>query len=393
MQLLTSQIKETYDRYQPRLCNIYNMDESFFQLSLTRKTRTVASRHHPLMSQARPAANQHITVIATISADGAAPIPPFIIYPGPKLMDSWFEARDPEPLQLAAATESGWTNNHMGMQWLELAFDPFSKPIARDGQDVRLLFLDGHDSHVNIAFLEACIGRNIIVIIFPANMTGILQPLDVSFFNQLKAAYHEQQTTYLLGNSLSPVAKGAFWRWHQRAWAATATSRTIRGAWRKAGLVPLELTVLGALLPREITPPPMPNTPSGPPTPTSLRILRSNKSAIRTGRFSEGEVLQKTEKALENALAKGVLMERELNAMREAQKLDKETRALGRKSTCTNGETFDPRYMEEHRVKVAAQKEREAEAKRVKIGKARAAGKLRVQDLGGSPTAGPSTLS
>ena len=83
------------------------------------------------------------------------------------------------------------------------------------------------------------------MILLPVKMSGRFQPLDVDFFNALKAAYHCQLDEYQLGSSLRGVAKGMFWGWHQRAWQETVTSHQIRGAWRKSGLFPLDPAIMG----------------------------------------------------------------------------------------------------------------------------------------------------
>ncbi|EIW69347.1 hypothetical protein TREMEDRAFT_17450, partial [Tremella mesenterica DSM 1558] len=95
--------------------------------------------------------------------------------------------------------------------WLEDIFDPATKGIARDGQDRRLLFLDGLDAHVQLDFLDTCWVRNIVHIILPAHMSGEFQPLDVKFFGPLKDSYNWYLQKYLLGNTSPGIAKGVFY--------------------------------------------------------------------------------------------------------------------------------------------------------------------------------------
>ncbi|EIW66860.1 hypothetical protein TREMEDRAFT_65270 [Tremella mesenterica DSM 1558] len=209
-----STVKETLETgdFQPE--NIYNVNES----------------------QAALSDAIHITVVATISTSDT-PVPPFIIYPGTYLMQDWTRVRDPTPNQLATVTNSGYINTYTMQQWLTECFHPFTRDRAAGNP--RLLILDGHETHTNIDFLDACWDRNIICLILPAHLSGVFQPLDVNFFNDLKLRYYEEISDYQLGSESHGAAKGFFYRWHQRAWTKTANNRQIRSAWAESHLYPI----------------------------------------------------------------------------------------------------------------------------------------------------------
>lgn len=79
-------------------------------------------------------------------------IPPAFIHQGDfgDLRDSWIDDPEAETVHFAA-TPTSWTCNSVGQQWLETAFDCYTK--AKAGQGYRLLLVDGHYSHVNLSFL------------------------------------------------------------------------------------------------------------------------------------------------------------------------------------------------------------------------------------------------
>ena len=77
------------------------MDETGFSLSTSRRARRVAPLHIPIKGQASLSTSTHITLVATISTSDA-PVKPYIIYPGVNLMDDWFKAMDPKPLNKSA---------------------------------------------------------------------------------------------------------------------------------------------------------------------------------------------------------------------------------------------------------------------------------------------------
>lgn len=195
--------------YAPYL--IFNMDETAFELSSSRRVRRVAPRTHPRNGQAVPPSNEHITSMACIGIDSAS-FPPFTIYHGAQLQKCWSKAREEggRVRQLAITTNSDWINSYVMLKWLEDAFDPFTRDTASGRRDRRLLILDGAEPHTKVDFLEACWARNIVVLLLPAKMCGRFQPLDVDFFNTLKAAYHRQVDAYQLGSSLRGWPRGCF---------------------------------------------------------------------------------------------------------------------------------------------------------------------------------------
>ena len=154
-------------------------------------------------------------------------------------------------------------------KWLETVFNPYTQVHTPAGMQ-RLLIMDGHDTHVQLDFLDSCWSRGTDCVILPANMTSIFQPLDVALFNQLKLAYNPTVQAHLLHSSSTLLSKGLFWRWHQQALRETATSRTIRPALRKAGLWPLNQSIIN--LPG--TPPS--TLPIQPATPRSVCIGRTD---------------------------------------------------------------------------------------------------------------------
>jgi hypothetical protein len=91
-----------------------------------------------------------------------------------------------------ASTPSGWTNNNVGLAWLEQVFDRNTKKKARHGKDWRLLIVDGHGSHLTDEFLDYCINRKIFVAVFPPYSTYTLQLLNVVCFKLLSSAYSKK---------------------------------------------------------------------------------------------------------------------------------------------------------------------------------------------------------
>jgi hypothetical protein len=132
-----------------------------------------------------------VTLLATVCADGTA-LPPGIIYQSDNstLQAPWVAEIDTEKHNcFISSSPSGWTNNELGLVWLEQVFERCTKQKARLGRDWRLLILNGHGSHLTFEFLEYCKAHRILVSVFPPHSTHTLQPLDVVCFKPLSGAY------------------------------------------------------------------------------------------------------------------------------------------------------------------------------------------------------------
>jgi len=96
---------------------------------------------------------EFISILACISAIGKW-IPPLLIYKGESrdLMSTWVDEVTTDSQAHFTISSNGWSNNAIGLVWLQKVFERYTKP-ARTTQK-RLLIVDGHSSHVNMAFVD-----------------------------------------------------------------------------------------------------------------------------------------------------------------------------------------------------------------------------------------------
>ncbi|KAF2839623.1 DDE-domain-containing protein [Patellaria atrata CBS 101060] len=175
-----------------------------------------------------------ITVQATICADGTA-IPPGIIYPSVSgaIQDTWSKGYRPEEQEsFFTASPRGWTNDELGLRWLETVFDRSTRTKA--SRAWRLLIVNGHGSHINMPFLEYCISNKIILGNYPPHSTHRLQPLDVSLFSLL-ATYYSQNLDDFLSRSqgISNIAKRNFFEPFWTAYQMAFTEKNILGSFKE----------------------------------------------------------------------------------------------------------------------------------------------------------------
>jgi hypothetical protein len=104
---------------------------------------------------------------------------------------------------------TGWSNNELGMAWLEQLFDRLTKEKAR--RKWRLLIHNSHRSHLTMDFISFCDANKTLLMVFPPHSTHSLQPLDVVLFAPLSGAYSADLLRYLhRSQGLLSVRKGDF---------------------------------------------------------------------------------------------------------------------------------------------------------------------------------------
>ena len=86
-----------------------------------------------------------------------------------------------------AVSDNGWTNNEIGLLWLQRVFKPETRPRIKKTH--RLLIIDGHDSHVTVEAIQFCVSHDIVLVCLPPYATHLLQPLDVGVFLPLSTYY------------------------------------------------------------------------------------------------------------------------------------------------------------------------------------------------------------
>ena len=147
-----------------------------------------ALRKGRIMGASQDRSREFISLLACICANGTA-LPPALIYSGKScdLQDTWVADVTAKDKAYFVASSNGWSSNTLGLQWLEKVFIRHTK--AKAGNRRRLLIVDRHSSHVNIAFIEMCDQNRILVLILPPHLTHRLQLLDVGLFHPLACKY------------------------------------------------------------------------------------------------------------------------------------------------------------------------------------------------------------
>src|SRR5436305_10847299 len=135
-----------------------------------------------------------------------------------------------------SCSNKGWTSNELGADWLRRCFEPATRKKAN--MKPRILILDGHESHITSQFLFHCFHNNIIVLRLPPHTSHILQPLDVGIFGPLKT-YLGQELEKFMRAEVTRIKKGEWLDAYSSARPKAFSKENIHGAWRGAGLFPV----------------------------------------------------------------------------------------------------------------------------------------------------------
>jgi hypothetical protein len=243
-------VEEKWKKYDYAPGNVYNMDEKGFMIGMTQKTPRIFTKKWKdrgrLQGLAQDSSRAWITLIACVCADGTS-LPTALIYPGASgdIQDSWLEDFQPEDGTYFSSTRTGWTSDSLAFSWLSGLFDRSTKKKANQGREPRLLFVDDHNSHINLKFLDWCDKHNIHICVFPTQTTHHLQPLDVSLFSPLAAYYSQELDNWIQATQgLWRIGKRDFYKLFKLAYQMAFTSANIESAWKQTGLYPLNPSMI-----------------------------------------------------------------------------------------------------------------------------------------------------
>jgi len=272
-----------------------------------------------------------VTVIASICQNMTA-LPPLVIYAAAinNIHDTWVEElRTTEREIYITTSPTGWTNDDLGFEWLTTIFDPHTKEQASNGLRWRLLFVDGHSSHLNMRFIDWCGQNRILLMAYPPHSTHRLQPLDVSLFNPLANFYSQNLNTWMQKSAgIANMSKRYFYELFWPAWQRAFTKNNIQSGWKKTGLYPFnpseildQLTIPG--------PRPPSNTSSTSTIPPNdwKRIDKALKDVV--GPIVDRST-QQLQKSIDNLCASHQLQAVRIQALEEQIELQKRANPRGR---------------------------------------------------------------
>lgn len=215
--------------------NIYNMDESGVRVGCPLGDEALVPDDVETEGYIpSPENRKSLTIIETISADGRPPIPPVIICPGRKIMESWIQPYL-KGGEVIDQSETGYTNERVAINWLR----HFIRHVgAGPNKPWKLLLLDGHISHEAPELVILANKHHIVLMEYPSHLTHVLQPLDVGVFRPWKH-YHNQAILLALRSLEFEYSVTSFFRDLSGIREKTMKESTIRNSFRESGIWPV----------------------------------------------------------------------------------------------------------------------------------------------------------
>jgi hypothetical protein len=251
-ELLHSKIQQ----YEVEPQHIYNMDEKGFLIGITSRQKRVFSRQlweqKKVTAGLQDGSREWITILALVCADGSSLDPSVIFEAKGGLRTQWVHDVEAEKHQVFFTTSlTGWSNDDIGLAWLEQVFDRLTKDKARSSY--RILIVDGHGSYLTREFLAYCLTHKILLCVLPPYSTHSLQPLDVVLFGPLSRSYSIKLTDFLhRSKGLLPVKKDDFFKLFRAAYNTSFTYANVLKSFEATGIEPRDASVV---LQRFTTPP------------------------------------------------------------------------------------------------------------------------------------------
>ncbi|XP_063417058.1 uncharacterized protein LOC134699386 [Mytilus trossulus] len=176
-----------------------------------------------------------VTILGCGNAAGSA-LPPFFILPVQKVNEQLLEGSSPG--SVVTFSKTGESNSDIFMDFLRNHF----MKIVPDNELV-LLLLDGHASHIPVSTFEWARNHNIILQLIPALTSHFLQPLDVGCYGLLKDIYNSlchktirTKNCALDHNDVCPMVC--------KAYKDALSTSNLQSAFRKTGIYPFTKDVM-----------------------------------------------------------------------------------------------------------------------------------------------------
>ena len=123
-------LKSTMEEFKIKPHNIYNMDEKEFLIGVVKKPmRVLIEADEKAAFLRQPGNRENITVIEAVGIFNQS-IPPMVILKGEKHLSGWYRGEMPAHWT-TAVSPNGWTDAVLSCAWLQINFEPHTRPSRR----------------------------------------------------------------------------------------------------------------------------------------------------------------------------------------------------------------------------------------------------------------------
>ena len=213
---------------------IVNYDETNFTDDPGR-VKVVVRRSSKRAEKVMDTSKTATSVMFSCSASGFM-LPVYIVYKADHLWNTWME-NGPSGARYNRS-RSGWFDGNIFEDWFSKIILPYFKDLP---PGPKVLIGDNLASHLSSFVITECDKNNIRFILLPPNSTQLTQPLDVSVFRPIKAAWRKILQEWKKHNK-GTIRKEVFPRLLKQALAKVSTTneQNIRSGFEATGIWPLD---------------------------------------------------------------------------------------------------------------------------------------------------------
>lgn len=216
--------------------NIYNCDETGIT-TVTDPGKVLAQKgQRRVGSVTSGERGSNITVMCAMSAAGNF-IPPMFIFARQRMTP--LLEKDGPVGAIYTNSKNGWINEDLFVTWLK-HFAAFAKPTK---ESPVLLILDNHSSHISLQAFSFCKENHITMLSIPPHSSHRTQPLDVSFYGPLKAAYRNECNRHMKTHLMSKITPYDVAGLFNKAYVQVANISKAESGFRTTGIFPLNPNV------------------------------------------------------------------------------------------------------------------------------------------------------
>lgn len=199
MNAFFSNLKQVLDKYSFGPGSIWNIDESGIT-TVQKPGKVLVKKGEKQVSQTTSAERGVlITICCAINAIGNT-VPPFFIYPRVNMKDCFLKGGPPGCA--GSAHPSGWMTGTN----FEVFLKHFIQYVKCSKENMVLIILDNHESHISVASLNLAKDNGIVLLTFLPHTSHKLQPLDRAVFGPFKRYYNTAADEWLLTHPGRPLS-------------------------------------------------------------------------------------------------------------------------------------------------------------------------------------------
>ena len=166
--------------------HIWNCDESGVQVAKNGGAIVLAKKGNKVVNSITPDHREHISMLSCINAVGGK-IPKFYIVKGKYFTTN--HIRGCEPGAIMGVQHNAWMTKFLFKSWIAHFLRNLNKGHGVSQQNMHLLIVDGHTSHVTIEVTKTCMNNGIDIVTLPSHTSHALQSLDRTCFAPFKVIF------------------------------------------------------------------------------------------------------------------------------------------------------------------------------------------------------------